>query len=118
MASVYYFYDEVHEKGIDPPVFLERIWDRYCALVEKTPPEHRHFRTHEYHYTRLHPGEAELIDADLVRATCLTGTAEELVERVRAPWRRRASRSSCSRPGTDEKWRFAEEFSRLVMSRL
>ena len=38
MASVYYFYDEVHERRIDPPPFLSRIWQRYCALVEATPP--------------------------------------------------------------------------------
>ncbi len=76
MASVYYFYDEVHERGIDPPPFLARIWQRYCALVEQTPPQHRHFRTHEFHYTGLHPGEADLIDAQLIRDTCLVGTAK------------------------------------------
>ena len=117
MASVYYFYDEVREKGIDPPPFLERIWERYCALVEEVPSEHRHFRTHEYHYTRLHPGEAELIDADLVRATCLTGTAEELVERIRA-LEAEGLQELMFATGVDEKQRFAEDFSRLVMSRL
>src|SRR6266568_5645770 len=45
MASVYYFYDEVHERGVDPPPFLRAVWKRYCALVEETPPEHRAFRT-------------------------------------------------------------------------
>src|SRR5439155_13118237 len=51
MASVYYFYDEVQERGIEPPEFLRPIWKRYCALVEDTPAEYRHFRTHEFHYT-------------------------------------------------------------------
>jgi hypothetical protein len=87
MASVYYFYDEVHEKRIDPPPFLRRIWTRYCALVEATPPEHRHFRTHEFHYTRLHPGEAELIDAQLIRDTWSSACAR---------FRRRVWRNSCS----------------------
>src|SRR6202012_4860994 len=32
MASVYYFYDMVHERNIDPPPFLQRIWKPYCAL--------------------------------------------------------------------------------------
>ena len=117
MASVYYFYDEVHEKGIDPPPFLERLWDRYCALVEETPPEHRHFRTHEYHYTRLHPGEAALIDAELVRATCLVGSPDEIVERIRE-LEAEGLQEIMFATGVDEKWRFAEEFSRLVMSRL
>ena len=83
MASVYYFYDAVHERGIEPPPFLRRIWTRYCALVEEIPPEHRHFRTHEGHYTYLHPGEAELIDAELDRAAQLVGEADEWIEQIR-----------------------------------
>src|SRR5262249_796503 len=117
MASVYYFYDEVHERGSDPPPFLRGIWKRYCALVEQTPPEHRHFRTHEFHYTRLHPGEAELIDADLIRATCLVGPAEELAERIRE-LERQGLQELMFATGVDEKWRFAEEFARQVMARV
>jgi alkanesulfonate monooxygenase SsuD/methylene tetrahydromethanopterin reductase-like flavin-dependent oxidoreductase (luciferase family) len=116
MASVYYFYDAWHERGIDPPPFLRRIWKRYCALVEETPREHRHFRTHEGHYTYVHPGEAELIDAELVRATCLVGTAEALIERVRE-LERGGLRELMWATGTDEKWRFSQEFARRVMAR-
>src|SRR3989440_10486315 len=117
MASVYYFYDEVHERGIEPPPFLRPIWKRYCALVEKTPAEHRHFRTHEFHYTRLHPGEAELIDADLLRATCLVGTADELGERVRA-LEDVGQGELMFATGVGEKWAVAEAFARGVMARV
>jgi 5,10-methylenetetrahydromethanopterin reductase len=117
MASVYYFYDEVHERRSEPPAFLQRIWKRYCQLVEATPAEHRHFRTHELHYTGLHRGEAEMIDAELVRATCLVGTADELVERVRE-LERQGLQELMFATGVDEKWRFAEEFSRQVMARV
>ena len=117
MASVYYFYDEVHERGLEPPPFLRPIWKRYCALVEKTPPEHRHFRTHEFHYTHLHPGEAELIDADLIRATCLVGTADELVERIHE-LEGQGLQELMFATGVDEKWRFAEDFARRVMARV
>ena len=117
MASVYYFYDEVHERGIDPPPFLRRIWNRYCALVAETPPEHRHFRTHEFHYTCLHPGEAELIDAELIRDTCLVGTADELVERI-GGLERDGLHELMFATGVDGKWRLAEDFARQVMARL
>ena len=117
MASVYYFYDEVHEKRIEPPPFLARIWKKYCALVEETPPEHRHFRTHEFHYTRLHPGEAELIDAQLIRDTCLVGTADELVERLRDA-RAQGLEELMFASGNDAKWRVAEDFARQVMARV
>jgi 5,10-methylenetetrahydromethanopterin reductase len=117
MASVYYFYDAFHERGVDPPPFLERIWKRYCALVEEAPSEHRHMRTHEFHYTRLHPGEAELIDADLLSATCLIGTAGELIERIRE-LERQGLQEIVWATGVPEKWRFAEDFARQVMARL
>ena len=116
MASVYYFYDAVHERGIEPPPFLRRIWARYCALVEEIPREHRHFRTHEGHYTYLHPGEAGLIDAELIRATCLVGEADELIERIRE-LERGGLRELMFATGVDEKWRFSEEFARHVMAR-
>ena len=117
MASVYYFYDEVQERGIDPPEFLRPIWNRYCALVEQTPPEYRHFRTHEFHYTYLHPGEAELIDANLIRATCLVGTADALVEQIRE-LERQGLHELMFAIGVDEKWRVAEAFARGVIAQM
>ena len=77
---------------------------------------HRHFRTHEGHYTYLHPGEAELIDAELVRATCLVGEADELIERIRE-LERGGLRELMFATGVDEKWRFSQEFARRVMAR-
>jgi 5,10-methylenetetrahydromethanopterin reductase len=116
MASVYYFYDAVHERGVEPPPFLRRIWTRYCAMVETVPRAHRHFRTHEGHYTYLHPGEAQLIDAELVRAACLVGEADELIERIRE-LERGGLRELMFATGVDEKWRFSQEFARRVMDR-
>jgi alkanesulfonate monooxygenase SsuD/methylene tetrahydromethanopterin reductase-like flavin-dependent oxidoreductase (luciferase family) len=116
MASVYYFYDTMHERGLEPPPFLQRIWKRYVTLVEQTPPEHRHFRTHEGHYTYLHPGEAELIDADLVRDTCLVGSPEEVIERIKE-LERGGLREIMWATGTDEKWRFSRDFADRVMAR-
>jgi 5,10-methylenetetrahydromethanopterin reductase len=117
MASVGYFYDDVRRGRIDLPPFLSRIWPRYCALVEQTPPEHRHFRTHEFHYTKLHPGEAELINAQLIRDTCLVGTPDELLERIRG-LERDGLRELTFATGNAAKWRLAEDFARLVMAKL
>jgi 5,10-methylenetetrahydromethanopterin reductase len=117
MASFYYFFDEVHEKDIEPPEFLKKYWKRYCDLVAETPPKHWHFRTHEYHYTYIHPGEAELIDADLIRATCLVGSADELVEQIRE-LERQGLQELMFATGNDEKWHVAEVFARQVMAKL
>jgi 5,10-methylenetetrahydromethanopterin reductase len=117
MATVGYFYDDVQRKRIELPPFLARIWRPYCALVEQTPPEHRHFRTHEFHYTKLHPGEAELIDAQLIRDTCLVGTPDELITRIRK-LERDGLQELTFATGNASKWRLAEDFARLVMARL
>ncbi len=106
----------MQERGIEPPEFLRPIWKRYCALVEDTPAEHRHFRTHELHYTDLHPGEAELITADLIRATCLVGTADALVEQIRE-LERQGLQELMFATGIDDKWAQADAFARAVLSR-
>ena len=116
MASVYYFYDEVHERGVQVPDFLKGIWNGYCKLVEDTAPELRHLRTHEFHYTYLHPGEAELINEDLIRATCLVGQADDVIEQIRE-LEAQGLQEIMWATGTGGKWRFAEEFARQVMER-
>ena len=85
--------------------------------MEETPAAHRHFRTHEFHYTYLHPGEAELIDASLIRPTCLVGTAEALVEQVRE-LERQGLQELLFAIGVDERWRVAEAFARRVIARM
>jgi alkanesulfonate monooxygenase SsuD/methylene tetrahydromethanopterin reductase-like flavin-dependent oxidoreductase (luciferase family) len=117
MASVGYFYDDVQKHRKELPAFLERIWQPYCALVEQTLPEHRHFRTHEFHYTKLHPSEAELIDAQLIRDTCLVGTPDELIDRIRQ-LERDGLQELTFATGNAAKWRLAEDFARLVMAKL
>jgi alkanesulfonate monooxygenase SsuD/methylene tetrahydromethanopterin reductase-like flavin-dependent oxidoreductase (luciferase family) len=89
---------------------IARWWSR-------TPPERRHFRTHEFHYTKLHPGEAELIDAQLIRDTCLVGTPDELIERIRE-LERAGLQELTFATGNAGKWRLAEDFAREVMAKL
>lgn len=117
MASVGYFYADVQRGRIKLPPFLERIWKPYCALVEQTPPELRHFRNHEFHYTKLHPGEADLIDTQLIRDTCLVGEPDELIERIRG-LERDGLRELTFAVGNESKWRLADDFARLVMAKL
>lgn len=117
MASVYYFYNFSRENQSDPPDFLKDIWKGYLELISDTPPEYRHFRTQEYHYSWMHPGEAELITPELVRATCMVGTADELVEQIRQ-LNADGLEHIMWATGNEAKWRFAEEFSRKVMARL
>ena len=87
---------------------LRPIGKRYCALVEETPNEPLHLSA---------PREAELIDASLIRATCLVGTAEALVEQVRE-LERQGLQELMFAIGVDERWRVAEAFARRVIARM
>ena len=64
--------------------------------------------------TRAKP---ELIDAALIRATCLVGTAEELIEHIRA-LEQQGLQEIMFATGVEDKWHFAEAFARQVMARL
>ncbi len=97
--------------------FLKDIWKGYCGLVSETPPEHRHFRTHEYHHTFLHPGEAQLITPELIRATCMVGRPEAPVEQVRQP-EKDGLQEILFATRVKEEWRFAEEFARQVIEKV
>ena len=59
----------------------------------------------------------ELIDADLIRATCLVGTADELIERIRE-LERQGLQELMFATGIAEKWAFAETFARSVITRM
>jgi 5,10-methylenetetrahydromethanopterin reductase len=58
-----------------------------------------------------------LIDAQLIRDTCLIGEPDELIERIRQ-LERDGLRELTFAVGNDSKWRLAEDFARLVMAKL
>jgi hypothetical protein len=48
--------------------------DQSAWIENRLPPSPSKLMAHEFHYTKLRPGEAELIDAQLIRDTRLAGT--------------------------------------------
>ena len=117
MATVHYLYDEVREKGLEPPEWFRGIWKAYGKLLEGVPARERHLRVHDGHYTFMHPGEERLITPELIRATHMVGTAEELVEQLRE-LARQGLDELAFQLGTKVKYRFTEEFARRVLRRL
>jgi alkanesulfonate monooxygenase SsuD/methylene tetrahydromethanopterin reductase-like flavin-dependent oxidoreductase (luciferase family) len=60
------------------------VWDEYVAMLEEYPEDMRHQRIHAGHNTWLEPEEERFDTPELLDATCLVGTADELVTRLRA----------------------------------
>jgi alkanesulfonate monooxygenase SsuD/methylene tetrahydromethanopterin reductase-like flavin-dependent oxidoreductase (luciferase family) len=84
VMALHYAYERQRQFGVEPPAHLRDLWDRYVALIEKTPEDRRYFRIHAGHATYLHPDERQFATPELIQATCLVGRPGELAEQIRA----------------------------------
>jgi alkanesulfonate monooxygenase SsuD/methylene tetrahydromethanopterin reductase-like flavin-dependent oxidoreductase (luciferase family) len=68
------------------PDSLANLWHRYrddYVAKSKVPGDRRYLEVHEGHLIYLKPGEEKFVDENLVRTMTLTGTAEEIIERIK-----------------------------------
>jgi len=84
MATVHYAYDQWRQLGQPPPAIVADIWDDYCAMLDEVPSERLHQRIHAGHNCWVLPEEERFVTRELIEATCLVGTADQLVERLLA----------------------------------
>jgi 5,10-methylenetetrahydromethanopterin reductase len=60
------------------------VWEDYTKLLSAFPEERRHQRIHLGHNCWVIPEEQQFLTKELLQATCLIGTQEELIEELRA----------------------------------
>jgi len=84
MATVHFAYDQWRQFGHPPPAFLAGFWDDYCAMLADVPDDRLHQRIHAGHNCWVVPEEERFVTGDLIEATCLVGTADQVVERLAA----------------------------------
>ncbi|MCH9673429.1 MAG: LLM class flavin-dependent oxidoreductase [Gammaproteobacteria bacterium] len=84
MASVHYAYDQFRNFGQSPRGVLASIWEDYTALLETYPAERRHQRVHGGHNCWVLEEEERFLTPEILDATCLIGTKDELLSRLRA----------------------------------
>ena len=68
------------------PDSLASLWHRYrddYVAKSKVPTDRRYLEVHEGHLIYLKPGEEKFVDENLVRTMTLTGSAEEIIERIK-----------------------------------
>jgi alkanesulfonate monooxygenase SsuD/methylene tetrahydromethanopterin reductase-like flavin-dependent oxidoreductase (luciferase family) len=87
------------------------------AWLNEAPPEVRHQRLHNSHYSFLDPQEARFITPDLIRATCLAGTPSELVERLHE-LEQQGLHQIMLYPPLNRQYRVIEDFAEQVLGRL
>ncbi|MGH1493697.1 MAG: LLM class flavin-dependent oxidoreductase [Acidimicrobiales bacterium] len=83
MASMHYSYDQFRNYDRAPGGPVAEMWDEYRAVVEQVEPERRHQRVHAGHNCWVIPEEERFLTKELMEATCLIGTEEQLIERLR-----------------------------------
>jgi 5,10-methylenetetrahydromethanopterin reductase len=105
------------ETGADPPDYARPIWKAYMDWLDEAPPEVRHQRLHGSHYSFVDPEEARFITPALVKASCLVGVPEELVEQV-GTLERQGLRQIMLYPPLNRQFRVIEDFAEQVMARL
>ncbi|MEL7156053.1 MAG: LLM class flavin-dependent oxidoreductase [Actinomycetota bacterium] len=84
IASLHYTYDQWRQYGRGPGPAHEGVWEEYTAMLEEVPEEIRHQRIHVGHNCWVLPEEERFVTRELIEATCLIGTRDELIERLRA----------------------------------
>ncbi|MBL6689349.1 MAG: LLM class flavin-dependent oxidoreductase [Pseudomonadales bacterium] len=84
MASLHFAYDQWRNFGRQPPNAVASVWEDYTKLLDTYPEERRHQRIHMGHNCWVLPEEEQFLTAELIKATCLIGTQDELIEKLRA----------------------------------
>lgn len=85
IATLHYAYDNWRNFGKEPkdPAVLE-VWDDYIAMLDAVPEDRRHQRVHAGHNCWVVPEEERFVTRGLIETSCMVGTRDELVERLRA----------------------------------
>ncbi len=85
IASLHYTYDQFRNFDRVPTSGPgAAVWDDYRAVVEATPEDRRHQRIHAGHNCWVIPEEERFVTKELIEATCLVGTRDQLIERLRS----------------------------------
>jgi alkanesulfonate monooxygenase SsuD/methylene tetrahydromethanopterin reductase-like flavin-dependent oxidoreductase (luciferase family) len=105
------------ETGEDPPEYARPVWKAYLDWLNQAPPEVRHQRLHGSHYSFVDPDEARFLTADLIKASCLIGTPDELIAEVRA-LEQQGLRQVMLYPPLNRQYRVIEDFADQVVARL
>ena len=84
MAALHYTYEQFRNFGHQPPNHLSAIWGDYVNMLEAVPEERRHQRIHLGHNCWVLPEEEKFLTKELLQATCLIGSQDELLETLGA----------------------------------
>jgi 5,10-methylenetetrahydromethanopterin reductase len=117
ITGLHYLVARHLETGEEPPDYAKPVWNAYMAWLNEAPPEVRHQRLHNSHYSFVDPEEARFITPDLIKATCLAGTPEEVIERLHTLEQQGVNQIRLY-PPLNRQYRVIEDFAEQIIWRL
>lgn len=82
ISALHYAFEQWKEAGRParrPPF---EFWDDYVALLDRTDPGVLHQRIHDGHNCWVLPEEERFVTTELIEASCMVGTADDLARRL------------------------------------
>ena len=76
--------DAVRDVGIEVPGYILPIWDDYLKFHESREAKHRHQQLHQSHYSYIDDDEARFMTPELVKAFCIVGEPDDIIEQLLA----------------------------------
>lgn len=101
----------------EPPDYAKPIWKGYMDWLNEAPPEVRHQRLHNSHYSFVDPEEARFLTPELIKASCVAGRPEEVIEQLRH-LEQQGLKQAMLYPPLNRNYRFIEDFAEQVMSKM
>ena len=84
MAAIHYAYEQVRNFGKSPSGILSYVWEDYREMIEAVSEDRRHQRIHAGHNCWVIPEEEKFLTPDVLRASALIGTRDEIVDQLAA----------------------------------
>lgn len=117
MVNVHFAVELVKETGREPPDYVKPIWDEYMAFHNARLVESGHQDMHASHYSHLDPEEARFVTPDMIKAFCVAGQPEEIIEQLREL--EKQGLNAISFIATEEqKYRLIEDFARKIIAKM
>ena len=114
ITGLHYLVSQYLETGDEPPEYAKGIWDRYLRWIDSFPAEIRHQRLHASHYSFLDPEEAQFLDINLVKGSCLIGSDAEIVEQI-GILEKKGLHQIILYPPLNRQYRMIEDFAERIM---
>ena len=117
ITGLHYLVARYLEVGEEPPDYAKPIWKGYMDWLNEAPPEVRHQRLHNSHYSFVDPEEARFLTPELIKASCVAGRPEEVIEQLRH-LEQQGLKQAMLYPPLNRNYRFIEDFAEQVMSKM